>query len=160
MRKITNLLLIALLAFAGVGCDSNDDKNNDADLFVGTWALTGVSDDDGDALAAFATNFDSIVLANAEAGTFTLTVNPKVGDDIVLDGTYTVRSSDKSFTLYATIELVPGSPQTIPLGFTYEFDGDDKIMLTTVGGTATLLNTLFDGVDLVGEAVITVSRVS
>ena len=160
MRKINSLLLIALLAFAGVGCDSNDDKNNDADLFVGTWALTGVSDDDGDALAAFATNFDSIMLANASAGTFVLTVDPKVGDDIVLNGTYTVKSSNNSFILFATVELVPGSPQTIPLNFTYEFDGDDTIVLTSDTGTATLLSTMFDGVDLVGQAVITVSRVS
>lgn len=155
MRKLSSLLLIALLALVGIGCDSDDDEGSDAELFVGTWALTGVSDDDGDAMEAFATNFESIVLANDADGSFTLTVNPVVGDNIVLPGTYTVSESNSRLTLTVTTPLGPAN-----LNFTYAFNGDDEVELTSDTTTALLLNTLFEGVDLVGQAVITVSRVS
>ena len=153
MRKISSLLLITLLAIAGVGCDSDDNEESDAAKFVGHWVLTGVSDDDGDALATFAENFDSISLTNVDDGSFTLTVDPKVGDNIVLPGTYSVNESADRFTLVATTPLGPAS-----LNFTYAFDGDNTIVLTSDTTTALLLNTLFDGVDLVGQAVITISR--
>lgn len=158
MRKISSLLLfglMALIAVASIGCDSNDDDTADAAKFEGMWALTSVSDDEGDATATFVAAFQSIVLDNATDDTFDLTVTPQTGDPIVLSGTYSVNESSKKFTLVAQTPLGPAS-----LNFTYAFDGDNKVVLTSDTTTALLLNTLFEGVDLVGQAVITVTRVT
>lgn len=151
MRKLSSLLLIALLAITSVGCDSNDDES-DADKFVGTWALTGVSDDAGDASEAFGAMFSSVTLTNNANGSFVLNVVPRAGEPLAIPGTYTVSESNSRFTLSASLGTTTAS-----LVFTYDFNGDDSVDLTTVGSTAVLLNTLF-GTTLEGEAVITVTR--
>lgn len=152
MRKLTSLLLLALLAVVGVGCDSNNDKS-DADKFVGTWALTGVVDVDGDQSAAFAAGFNSVTLTNTADGNFTINVSPKVGSPAAYTGTYTVVENGKSITLRASV-----GGQTIPLTFTYTFNSDTVVALKSNTTTAVLLNNLF-GTTLNGEVTITVTKV-
>lgn len=157
MRKLSGLLLGLLLVVTSVGCDSSDDSS-DADLFVGTWALTSVSDSNGDATAAFAAGFSSVVLTNATDGTFTLRVNFSAqnpnnpGGTITIPGTYVINEGSKNITLNA---VVGGNPA--PLSFTYGITNDNVVVLTAGATTSVLLNTLF-GTSLEAPANITITR--
>lgn len=151
MQKLSSLLLIALLALVSTGCDSND-ESSDAELFVGTWALIGVSDSSGDRMTDFATGFSSIVLVNAADGNFTINVTPRQGSVMAITGTYTVIENSKTITLRASV-----GGQTVPLNFTYTFDGDEQVALKSDTTTAVLLNNLF-GTTLQGQVTMTVTK--
>jgi hypothetical protein len=153
MRKISNLLLIALLAIVGVGCDSNSDPK-DADRLVGTWALTGASDSQGDQIAAFAAAFSSVTLTNLSDGNFTINVVPVEGAAQAISGTYTVVEATKTLTLRASV-----GGQTVPLIFTYTIASDTQVSLKSDTTTAVLLNNLF-GTTLQGQVTISVTKVS
>lgn len=153
MRKLTSILLLALLAIVGTGCDSNDDPS-DADLFVGNWTLSGVSDASGDRLADFGAGFSSITLTNNEDGTFTINVTPRQGSPMAISGTYTIVENTTSITLRATV-----GGQTVPLNFTYTFSGDNQVALRSDTTTAVLLNNLF-GTTLEGQVTLTVTKAS
>lgn len=147
MRKLSNILVIALIALVGVGCDSGDDTT-DAEAFVGVWALTGVSDADGDALAAFGQAFSSVTLNNSADMSFVLTANPRQGDAIQVPGTYSVNESTNGFTLT--------TPQA-PLAFTYSFTSDNVVELQAGATTSQLVNVLF-GTSLEAPSTITITR--
>ncbi len=151
MRKLTSILFLALIAFVGTGCDSNDDPS-DADLFVGTWALTGVSDASGDRLADFGAGFSSITLTNTADGNFTINVTPRQGQPMAITGTYVVVENGETITLRASV-----GGQTIPLNFTYDFTSDTVVALTSDTTTAVLLNNLF-GTTLQGQVTMTVTK--
>jgi hypothetical protein len=154
MRKISGLLLALLLVVTSVGCDSNNDPS-DAETFVGTWALTGVSDSNGDATAAFAAGFSSVVLTNATDGSFTMRVSFSAangGQVLTIPGTYVVNEGAKGLVLNA---VVGGNPA--PLAFTYSISNDNVVVLTAGATTSVLLNTLF-GTSLEAPANITITR--
>lgn len=147
MRKLSNLLLVLLIGVIGVGCDSGNDQS-DAEAFVGVWALTGVSDAQGDALAAFGQAFSSVVLTNNADNSFTLVANPREGSAITVPGTYSVNESTNTFTLT--------TPQA-PLAFTYSYTSDNVVELQAGATTSVLVNSLF-GTSLEAPATITITR--
>jgi hypothetical protein len=147
MRKLSNLLLILLIGVIGVGCDSGDSQS-DAEAFVGVWALTGVSDAGGDALAAFGAAFSSVVITNSADMSFTLVATPRAGDAISVPGTYSVNEGTNTYTL--------STPQA-PLAFTYTYTNDNVVELQAGATTSVLVNSLF-GTTLDAPAVITITR--
>ena len=155
MRKLSLFLMIVGLLVVGVGCDSNDDdEQSDASLFVGSHAITSVTDVEGDQTAAFAQGFESIVVTFAEGGNFTIAVDAIVDQgDVTVPGTYEVNESANTITLNATT-----ASGTIPLAFEYEFNGN-QTNLTAGAQTATALNALF-GTTLQAPATITVTRLN
>ena len=61
LAYIYSSALLVLLALAWVGCDSSDPEDEeptDADVFVGTWAVTGVSINDQEVGALILTQLD------------------------------------------------------------------------------------------------------
>ena len=155
MKKISVILLTVAFGFAGIGCDSNDDDDPSiAELLVDDWVLSGVSDDEGDQLAAFIAGFNSIDVSFTESGNFTIEVDAvdPTGDQTI-SGTFAVNESTNKLTLTTT---VPGAGQ-IQLNFTYAFSGDDQVTLTADSVTSTLLNVLL-GTTLQGTVSITISR--
>ncbi len=147
MRKLSNLLLVLLIGVIGVGCDS-DSSQTDAEAFVGVWALTGVSDAEGDALAAFGQAFSSVVITNSADNSFTLVANPRDGSPITVPGTFSVNESTNTYTL--------NTPQA-PLAFTYSYTSDNVVELQAGATTSVLLNATF-GTSLVAPATITITR--
>ncbi len=147
MRKFSSLLLILLIGVIGVGCDSNDGQS-DAEAFVGVWALTGVSDSEGDQLAAFGQAFSSVVLTNNADNSFTLVATPRQGSAITVPGTYSVNENTNTFTLT--------TPQA-PLAFTYSYTSDNVVELQAGVTTSLLLDNLF-GTSLEAPATITITR--
>jgi hypothetical protein len=147
MRKLSSLLLILLIGVIGVGCDS-DNSQSDAEAFVGVWALTGVSDAGGDALAAFGAAFSSVTLDNGADGSFTLVATPRQGTAVTVPGTYSVNESTNTFTLT--------TPQA-PLAFTYTYTSDNVVELQAGATTSVLLNSLF-GTSLEAPSTITITR--
>jgi hypothetical protein len=156
MRKISLLLLI--FGLIATGCDSNDnggDGMSDAEAFVGTWGLNQVSDADGE--VDLASNFNSIAVTFTISDSFSLVIDAvESGSDLMLNGTYTVEESTNTITLDATIPNVG----TIPLIFTYEFDGDNVLLTSGAQTTAALNGVLQLESPLVAPVVFTASPVS
>lgn len=152
MRKLTSILLLALIAIVGIGCDSNSDETTDTDRFIGSWALTGASDSTGDQSVAFGTAFSSVVLTNVSDGTFAIAVTPRQGAATTISGTFTIVEASKTITLRAAV-----GGQTIPLNFTYSFTSDTVVSLKSDTTTAVLLNSLF-GTTLEGQVTITITK--
>ena len=137
MRKLPVFFLALLFAVAAVGCDSNDDENNDAELFVDTWALTAISDDTGDQTEDFANLAESLTVDLEADSTFTLDLNYREDSgiqDLQLIGSYEVNAGANSLRL-----ILP----TQQLNFDYEFEDDDVVVLAA---QADLVNPIFNPV--------------
>lgn len=95
-RLLSLSLILAL--FAGVGCDSNDDKEpSDADAFVGTWNVSKIRNDAGGANVDITTNIfgatgtvkdNGFVFTFRKDMTYKLMVDYKneASTDLVVDG--------------------------------------------------------------------------
>lgn len=155
MKKISVFLLLLATGFVGIGCDSNnDDEPSIAELLADNWVVSGVSDDEGDQLTTFVTEFTSIAVIFTESSNFTIDVDAvdPTGDQTI-SGSFSVNESTNRLTLTTT---VPGAGQ-IQLNFTYAFSGDNQVTLTADSVTSTLLNVLL-GTTLQGIVSITISR--
>ena len=138
MRKLPVFILALLLAVAAVGCDSNDDENNDAELFVDTWALTSISDDTGNQTDGFANLANSLTVDLEEDSTFTLLLDYKEDSgrqDLQLAGSYEVKPDAQS------LELTLPTTQTLP--FDYDFEDENVVVLTA---NDDLVNPIFNPV--------------
>jgi hypothetical protein len=164
-KRSTYLLRVAALAllFSVAACDNDGDGDVDeADLLVGSWSLTGVTDtptpgDTRDRIADFNATFASFM------GTFTSSVTADrdgtmrlqldrvdpLGTDVDITADYELDQNAGTLTLTVN----PGTgPVAIP--FAYEFVNDDELNLTT---GAALMNAVF-GTTLVGESTMTLER--
>ena len=155
MKRISIFLLLVAFGFVGIGCDSNSGGDPSiTELLADDWVLSGVTDDDGDQLAAFVAGFNSINVSFTESSSFTINVDAiDPAGDQTISGTFSVNESTSKLTLTTT---VPGAGQ-IQLNFTYAFSGDDLVTLTADSVTSTLLNVLL-GTTLQGTVSITISR--
>src|SRR5690606_9103960 len=104
MRKLSSIFFALVLALVMVGCDSdsNDDELTDAEIFVGDWVVTGISDDTGDKTAAFGALVESLNVTFTDAATFLLMLNYRDDagiDDLNLPGTYTLNADINSLIL-------------------------------------------------------------
>jgi len=138
MRMLSLFMLICGLLVV-TGCDSNDDSSSDADMFVGTWQVAGLTDASGDRSAGLAESYNSVRITLGNAGNVTMAVDAKVAAaSLTASGTYSINETDD--TLTATLE-VGGNPT--PLTFSYEFVDDSTLQLTPTSTTTVLLGVLF-----------------
>ena len=156
MKKLSSIFLALLIGFVGIGCDSNsddDDEQSVAEQLIGTWALSGVSDDDGDQLATFAEGFNTVVATFTSGNGYSINIDA-VDDasDQVISGTYSVNESTNQLTLNANVPPAGA----IALNFTYAFVSSTSVVLTADAVTSTLLNVLL-GTSLTGTVAITIS---
>ena len=137
MRKLRLSVLALLLAVVAVGCDSTDNDESDAELFVGTWALTSISDATGNQTAGFANLANSLTVDLNADNSFSLLVDYKEDSgrpDLPLAGTYTVDEGGRTLTL-----TIPATQQSLPFG--YDFRTEDEVVLEA---GAALINPLFN----------------
>lgn len=158
LRKLLYSTLAVLVLVSFVGCDSDDDdETTDADLFIGTWAATGVVDAEGNQTASFAQDVNSFTVTFVNNTEYDLNVDfADDRTDISVDNsTYSV--SEANSTLSLTIPSPP-APQAInlPLGYTFS-DNNDTVTLRVEGGLLQIVNTLF-GADYTGFVEITLER--
>lgn len=123
MRNVRVLILALLVAFVAVGCDSSDDDQTDAEIFVGSWTVVAVSDDEGDKTAVFAEGVSDFSATLNGDGTYSLVVtfvDPQ-RPPVPLAGDYTVNDGSKILTLMA-------GPQELP--FSYDIQSETRIALS------------------------------
>ncbi len=141
MRNLPKYLLLFVLLVAGSACDSSSNNDsNDADVFVGTWSLGGISDASGDRTAAFVEGFNSVAIGFESDSGFSLVVDAVLNEaDANYSGDYTIIES----TTTVSVSILVGE-QAFPLVFTYNIANESQINLTAAGTTAVLLATLFN----------------
>ena len=137
------------------GCDSSDDGNDgpsDAEIFVGEWGLTRITDGDGDQTQAFLDLIVSFLTSLRADGTFDITIdyndaaNAAGQNDIDVSGTYTINESNNTLTLTAA--------NAVALPLSYTIENNDRI---TISGVAFLINLAF-GTDYTGTIALTIAR--
>lgn len=127
--RLLPALLLAVLAASG--CDSTDDRVLDADFYVGSWALVGVSDATGDRTDDVLALLDDLAVDFQSDRSFELVadfvvlVNAAGQDDIALDGTYQAIAAAQTLSLLVTVE-----GQTLAPTFQAEAASDDAVTLT------------------------------
>lgn len=154
MRKLLFSALTLLLIFTAIGCDSNNDEESDADVFVGNWALVEIGDASGDLTNSFFAGVDDLTASFTSDNDFALAVDYNaVGEaagntDLALDGTYTVSESANTISLNVTAVGI-----TLPLS--YNIVNNDRIELS---GPAAAINPLFGTNTYQGTVTIVVER--
>jgi len=150
MRYLKILSVVAFAAFVNVACDSSGDGDalTDLEMFEGSWAVAGASDDTGDVSVTFAMNFNSITALFRADGTVDVTVDA-IDDagDLALSGTYSVNELTKTLTVSIT-------GFSVPLVLSYEFMGANEF---DASAAAAIINVAF-GTTLDGTAVITFQK--
>lgn len=156
LHKLFLSILTVALLFTAVGCDSNDDDDSDADVFVGTWTVQSISDDQGDKTAVFGAGVQSFVATLNANGNYSIVVDYNAAaeaqgaTDVNLAGTYTVTETSNTVTL-----SVPSLGASLPL--TYNIQNNNTIVLS---GPATLINLAFGTTNYTGTVELTITRVS
>ena len=132
--------MVSCLLLVGVGCDgSSNNDNKDADVFIGSWTLGGVSDAEGDRTAAFVEGFNSVVIGFEKDGGFSLAVDAVINEaDASYSGEYAIIESNSTVSVSINVD-----GQAFPLAFTYNIVDDSHIELTASGTTSVLLASLF-----------------
>ena len=141
MRKLFPFLMIfGLIVFTACDSDSNgDDSMSDTEMFVGTWAVSGLTDASGDRSAGLVESYNSVLITLGSDASVTMAVDAKVPEaSLTATGTYVV--DETGMTMTATLEVL-GQPT--PLTFAYMFHDDDMLHLTPVPSTTILLGVLF-----------------
>ncbi len=155
IRKYFLILPAFALLFGVTACDSddNDEDLTDSEVFVGTWAVTSVSDTNGP--ADLQSDFNSIVARFNASGDGSITVDAvDDADDAMVDFTYSVNETADTIVLNIS---VPGVG-TIPLSMGYSItNNEDTVTFTINQQNAVLINSLF-GTALEGAVNMTVSR--
>ncbi len=147
MRKSSVFLLVLLFALTSIGCDSTeDDDPSDAEIFVGTWTLVGLSDDEGDKLALFGQVANGFTATLRGDNTFHVLVDYIQQDDLEIAGTYTVNEDATTLVL---------SIGTQNPAFDYQIENENRIVLFA---PAVIVNTLFQTSAYVGQVRITIQR--
>ena len=158
LRKLLYPVLAVLVLVSFVGCDSDDDdETSDADLFIGTWAATGVEDAEGDQTQSFAGNVNAFTVTFENNTEYDLNVDfADERQDIGVDnGFYTVNEGTNTVSLTIPAE-VAGAALTLPMGYAFS-DGNDTVTLRAEGGLLGAVNRLF-GSNYQGFVEITLTR--
>ena len=156
VRKLFFSILTVALLFVATGCDSNDDDDSDADVFVGTWTVQSIADDEGDKTAIFGAGVESFVATLNADGSYTIVVDYNATAEAAgavdrnLAGSYTVVEAANTVTLSVT-----SLGASLPL--TYDIQNNNTIALT---GNADLINLAFGTMTYTGDVVLTITRVS
>ena len=150
MRTFIKSLLPVLFVFTLVGCDSNDD--DDDNVFVGSWGVVSISDIKGDLTADFALAVTSFSITFDDGDGFDLLVEFTQADGrgtLPLSGTYQVNETLSTLVLNGTFN-------GLPINLIFEFDvvNNDEIDLMA---DALAINLLFD-TDYQDVVTLTVAR--
>lgn len=148
MRKLPVFLLALFVGLTSIGCDStsSEDDLSDSEIFVGTWALVGLSDDEGDKLTLFsqvANSFTAILNAD---DSFSVLIDYEAQDDLQLSGTYLITEGAKLIVL---------SSGGLGAPFTYDIESENRIELSA---QAAIVNALFQTEAYVGTVRIVIQR--
>ncbi len=149
LRKLFFTIITSFALLTVVGCDSSDD--DPADVFVGNWAVTSITDGDGDQTAAFGAVANSLTVTFEEDGSFNLLLdyndlaNQAGQPDLPAAGTYTVTETNLSLA-------IPALGATLP--FTYNVVSNNQIELTS---QSDIVNAAF-GTNYTGSVTLTVTR--
>jgi len=154
MRKLSVFLLAVFVALTSIGCDSNEDDASDAEIFIGTWTVVEVHDEEGDKTSIFdegINNFSATLNADNEYSLIVDFVDPE-REDIPLNGTYTIEADSDDLLLNAN--LGSGS---LPLHFRYEIESENEIELSI---SETLVQLIFGTEEgtYVGDVTFTIQR--
>lgn len=155
MRKLSTFFSVLLLAFVVSACDTTEDELDDSEVFIGSWTVVEVRDEEGDKTAVFNEDIDSFSTEIEANGDFSLTVDyADQRPTIPLTGTYTIDEDLNALTLNGEI----GGSAVPPLVFDYEIVSENEIELSidddwieAVFGT--------EPATYVGEVTFTVERV-
>jgi hypothetical protein len=133
-------MIFGLIVFTACDSDSNgDDSMSDTEMFVGTWAVSGLTDASGDRSAGLVESYNSVLITLGSDASVTMAVDAKVPEaSLTATGTHVV--DETGMTMTATLEVL-GQPT--PLTFAYMFHDDDMLHLTPVPSTTILLGVLF-----------------
>ncbi len=160
MRALLPGLVIAL--FIGVGCDSSNDEQSDADRLVGTWAVVDLRNDadpnvagSGESVGAALfgtgstqTGVRSFTITFSDRGTYDLLIDyrDESVEDVPITGQqFTLNEVTKSLRLFVPLSLVqPGSPGSAPFPFDYAMTSDRNLSVFFSG---VFLNQLFREAD-------------
>jgi hypothetical protein len=127
MRKLPVFLLALFVALTSIGCDSNEDDDlTDAEIFIGTWTVVEIHDDEGDKTSIFEEGVNNFSATLNTDNTYSLIVNfvDPQRTDIQLSGTYTIEPGDM---LILRANLGAGE---LPILFQYDIDSENRIDLT------------------------------
>lgn len=159
MRKLFPFLMIfGLLVLTACDSDSgNDDSSSDADVFVGTWALSGFSTGGQDITSVVGQQYSTFAIAFDDDDNVELTVvNVQTPNEpTIIAGTYSVNEATSTITMNVTV-----SGQSASLSFTYSIANNNQVALTASPTTTLLIaSPLLLNTSLADPVVITVSRV-
>lgn len=142
------LLFLVLLT----GCDSGNEGESDRELMVGTWALVEARDSQGDRTDEVRALGELEVTFKANE-TYRLVFDPADGSaDVVLENDYVLEETTNALTLRA---VFLGNPVALPL--TYDFEGEDQLVLQANSGAVALVNGLLE-TSFEGDAQLTLER--
>lgn len=150
MNKFSVLVLALVVALAAVGCDSAEDDPSDAERFVGTWTMVGLSDGDGDKMTDFNQVADGLTANLSADGQIVINVDYKEGtglQDRTIPGTYEVNEGAKV--------LVVNPPTGQSISFQYEFDSNTR---ATLSAASQFINALFGTEAYTGTVTITIEK--
>ncbi len=158
MKRIQHILpalAFLLLVFVAVGCDSAEEIS-DLEQFIGSWELTGASDEEGDKTALFS-ELGSLTLNLEDDGSHVLAVEIAAPeeDDVILAGTYTVNEAARQLLLAVTFGGLP-----VSLAFDYVIEDEDTIVLTANSTVLAALLGAEAGSLLEGDVTLTIERTS
>ena len=156
-RKLFFSLLAVALLVVATGCDSNgDDDESDAEVFIGAWAATGISDATGDQTASFAQSVSQFVVTFT-ADTYGLNVVfADARDPIVFSGaTYSVDEDDNELTIVIPAEATGAT--AISLTFDYAFLNNNDTVTLTNSAQVAFVNLLF-GTTYEAPVTVTLAR--
>jgi hypothetical protein len=133
-------MIFGLIVFTACDSGSNgDDSMSDTEMFVGTWAVSGLTDASGDRSAGLVESYNSVLITLGADASVRMAVDAKVPEaSLTATGTHVV--DETGMTMTATLEVL-GQPT--PLTFAYMFHDDDMLHLTPVPSTTILLGVLF-----------------
>ena len=154
------LPLLALALLLAAGCDSGDDEIElDADFYVGTWTLVGISDGSGDRTAEvlallddFTIRFDSDRDYQLDAD-FNGLVNAAGQPDVSVAGDYQAVAATRSLVL-----RVDTDDLTVAAPFTTEAETEDAVSVTANGALIEQLLGSLDVLDFEGDVTLDIER--
>ena len=123
MRKLPVFVVALLFGLVSIGCDSNEDDLTDAEIFIGSWTVVEVNDEEGDKTDVFQEGVQDFNATINADGTYSLVVDfvDPQRPDVPLQGTYVVDEGGKTIRLNA-------GPQV--LSFEYDIESEDRIDLS------------------------------
>lgn len=155
-RQLPRLAVFFLpLAFILGACDSDDNEVReltDQEILIGTWAITGFSDDTGDRSDIIAQGYAGVHLEFADDGSGDLELFPKLGPARSITTTYQLDTERDFVSMIVDFGL--DAVLSLDIAYVFSEDGQRATFHTT---HTDALNTIF-GSDLTGDVRVIASK--